>query len=82
MLGDIGLGLVNSLFALFTILILTAFLLGSGRSWVERCARAADRPTHAARMRTALDHIGNAVGAYVGGVLAQATVAGVLASSC
>ena len=27
-------------------------------------------------MRTALDHMGKAVGAYVGGVLAQATVAG------
>ena len=30
-------------------------------------------------MRTALDHMGKAVGAYVGGVLAQATLAAVLA---
>src|SRR4051812_13630537 len=29
-LGDIGLGLVNSLFSLVTILILTAFMLGGG----------------------------------------------------
>ena len=36
-------------------------------------------PEHSARMRTALDHIGKAVGAYVGGVLAQATLAAVLA---
>ena len=53
-LGDIGLGLVNSLFALFTILVLTAFLLGSGRTWVNRAlelqpagARGAD--AHRAR---------------------------------
>ena len=36
-------------------------------------------PGHAARMRTALDHMGKAVGAYVGGVIAQATLAAVLA---
>ena len=35
-LGDIGLGVVNSLFALFTILVLAAFLLGSGRNWLNR----------------------------------------------
>ena len=33
----------------------------------------------AARIRVALDHMGKAVGAYVGGVLAQATLAAVLA---
>jgi predicted PurR-regulated permease PerM len=77
-LGDIGLGVVNSLFALFTILVLTAFLLGSGATWINRFLQLRP-PEHAARMRTALDHIGNAVGAYVGGVLAQATLAAVLA---
>lgn len=77
-LGDIGLGVVNSLFALFTILVLTAFLLGSGRNWVDR-AIDLQPPRHAARMRTALGHMGKAVGAYVGGVLAQATVAAVSA---
>ena len=35
-LGNIGFGVVNSLFALFTILVLTAFLLGSGPVWVNR----------------------------------------------
>ena len=35
-LGNIGLGVVNSLFALFTILVLAAFLLGSGRTWINR----------------------------------------------
>jgi predicted PurR-regulated permease PerM len=77
-LGDIGLGLVNSLFALFTILVLAAFLLGSGRTWIDKALEL--RPSGpAARMRTALDHMGNAVGAYVGGVLAQATLAAILA---
>jgi predicted PurR-regulated permease PerM len=77
-LGNIGLGVVNSLFALFTILVLTAFLLGSGAGWVNRALEL--RPAeHSARMRSALDHMGKAVGAYVGGVLAQATLAAVLA---
>jgi predicted PurR-regulated permease PerM len=77
-LGDIGLGLVNSLFSLFTILVLTAFLLGSGRNWVNRFLEL--RPTEQReRMRKALDHMGKAVGAYVGGVLAQATLAAILA---
>jgi predicted PurR-regulated permease PerM len=77
-LGDIGLGVINSLFALFTILVLTAFLLGSGRTWVARAVELRP-PAHAARIRVALDHMGKAVGAYVGGVLAQATVAAVAA---
>ena len=34
-LRDIGFGLVNSLFALITILVLTAFMLGSGPQWVQ-----------------------------------------------
>jgi predicted PurR-regulated permease PerM len=77
-LGDIGLGVVNSLFSLFTILVLTAFLLGSGRTWVDRALEL--RPEgHAVRLRRAFDHMGRAVGAYVGGVLAQATVAAVCA---
>jgi predicted PurR-regulated permease PerM len=77
-LGKIGLGVVNSLFALFTILVLTAFLLGSGRGWVDRMLELRP-PEHAARIRTALDHMSRAVGAYVGGALAQATVAAVSA---
>ena len=51
-LGDIGLGVVNSLFALFTILIMTAFLLGSGRGWIHRAIElqpAARRPRACAR---------------------------------
>jgi predicted PurR-regulated permease PerM len=77
-LGGIGLGLVNSLFALFTILVLAAFLLGSGRTWVDRALELRP-PEHRERIRTALDHMSRAVGSYVGGALAQATVAAVSA---
>jgi predicted PurR-regulated permease PerM len=73
-LGNIGLGVVNSLFALFTILVLAAFLLGSGRGWIDRALELRP-PEHAARIRKALDHMSRAVGAYVGGAIAQATVA-------
>jgi predicted PurR-regulated permease PerM len=77
-LGGIGLGLVNSLFALFTILVLAAFLLGSGRIWVDRALELRP-PEHRARIRVALDHMSRAVGSYVGGALAQATVAAISA---
>jgi predicted PurR-regulated permease PerM len=73
-LSNVGLGIVNSLFQLVTILVLTAFLLGSGRRWVDRALelQPAERQ---ARMGPALDHMAAAVGNYVGGALAQATVA-------
>ena len=77
-LGDIGLGLVNSIFALFTILVLTAFLLGSGQKWVDRFLELRP-PGPAARLRNAFENMSSAVGAYVGGVLAQATLAAILA---
>jgi predicted PurR-regulated permease PerM len=77
-LGNIGLGLVNSLFALFTILVLTAFLLGSGHIWVDRMLDLRP-PEQRARLRKALDHMARAVGSYVGGAIAQATIAGVTA---
>jgi predicted PurR-regulated permease PerM len=77
-LSNVGLGLVNSLFALLTILVLTAFLLGSGRIWVDRLLelQPADRRE---RLRVPLDHMARAVGNYVGGALTQATVAAVTA---
>ena len=76
MLGNIGLGVVNSLFALFTILVLAAFLLGSGRTWINRALELRP-PGEAQRLRVAFDHMGRAVGGYVGGMLAQATLAAV-----
>ncbi|MGZ4184802.1 MAG: AI-2E family transporter [Solirubrobacteraceae bacterium] len=75
-LGDIGLGLVNSVFALVTILILAAFMLGSGPRWREGLlGQLPDH--HAARWRGATDEIAKAVANYVGGALAQAVIAAV-----
>ena len=75
-LGDIGVGLVNSIFALVTILILTLFLLGSGGHWMEAWA-SRQTPERAAWWRRLFDRVGNAVGNYVAGIGLQATVAGV-----
>jgi predicted PurR-regulated permease PerM len=76
-LRDVGFGLVNSIFALVTILVLTAFMLGSGRQWVAG-ALATQPPDRAERLRRVLDNGSRAVSNYVGGALAQATIAAVL----
>ena len=76
-LRDVGFGIVNSIFALVTILILTAFLLGSGPRWVERLLEL-QPPDRRHRMQRALQHMARAVGGYVAGVLLQATIAGIL----
>jgi predicted PurR-regulated permease PerM len=77
-LRDIGIGVVNSVFAALTIFILSIFMVGGGRRWIERFL-ATREPDQAARIGRALDHIGNAVGNYVGGALLQAVIAGVTA---
>jgi len=77
-LSDIGVGLVNSLFALVTILVLTAFLLGSGRNWVDKAIEL-QPPERAERLHRVRERMATAVGNYVGGALAQALVAGVTA---
>jgi predicted PurR-regulated permease PerM len=75
-LRDVGLGIVNSLFALITILVLTAFLLGSGRRWVD-AALDARPPDQAERLRRSLDHIASAISGYVAGALLIALIAGI-----
>jgi predicted PurR-regulated permease PerM len=75
-LRDVGFGIVNSLFALVTILVLTAFLLSSGRQWTD-AAIALRPPEQRERLRRALDHMAAAVGGYVAGALAIALIAGV-----
>jgi predicted PurR-regulated permease PerM len=77
-LSGIGVGIVNSLFAAITILVLSGFLIGSGRGWLNHYA---DRqgPDRAQWLKRLFDRIGNAVGNYVAGALLQATIAGVLA---
>jgi predicted PurR-regulated permease PerM len=75
-LRDVGFGVVNSLFALITILVLTAFLLSNGRTWTDTLI--ASRPDEERRrLRRSLDHMAGAVGGYVAGALAIAVIAGV-----
>jgi predicted PurR-regulated permease PerM len=77
-LSDIGLGLVNSVFAGITILVLSLFMIGSGRRWLDWVAER-QGPERAVWMKRLFDRIGNAVGNYVAGALGQALLAGVLA---
>ena len=75
-LRDIGFGIVNSLFAGLTILVMTAFLLSSGRQWTD--AFIDSRPHHQRdRLRRARDNMASAVGGYVAGALTIALIAGV-----
>jgi predicted PurR-regulated permease PerM len=77
-LKDVGIGIVNSIFAAVTIVILSVFMAANGRRWVSRAI--AFQPTERAeRLERAADRIASAVGNYVGGALAQATIAGVTA---
>ena len=57
------------------------FLMSAGPRWLENWAKRYE-PDQADWWRRLFDHIGKAVGDYVGGVLAQATVAGVSPTSC
>ena len=75
-LRDIGFGIVNSLFALITILVMTAFLLGSGRRWSDAFIDSRP-PEQRERLRRARDNISSAVGGYVAGALTIAAIAGV-----
>ena len=77
-LRDLGTGLVNSIFAGFTIFVLSIFMVARGRTWVDAAIdlRGGD---HTAKVKAALDRIATAVGNYVGGAIVQATVAGVSA---
>jgi len=74
-LRDIGFGLVSSIFAGVTILILSVFMVAAGPRWIEGFIRV-QRPEHAERIERTLRRIANAVGNYVGGALIQATIAG------
>jgi predicted PurR-regulated permease PerM len=77
-LSDIGLGLVNSVFALVNILILSIFIVAGGRQWTEAAIKL--RPeVERERLRRILDHTASAVGGYVQGALTIALIAGVQA---
>jgi predicted PurR-regulated permease PerM len=77
-LGDIGAGLVSSIFAFVTILILSVFMLGGAPRW-RAALLARQEPRRARAMSRAADRIAQAVANYVAGVLLQATIAGVTA---
>jgi predicted PurR-regulated permease PerM len=77
-LSDIGVGLVNSIFATVTILILSIFMVGGGPRWIESFLRT-QRPDHAERIGNALRHMARTVGNYIGGAILQATIAAVAA---
>jgi predicted PurR-regulated permease PerM len=77
-LSDIGLGLLNSIFALVNILILSIFIVAGGRGWTDAALRL--RPeAERERMRRILDSTASAVGGYVQGALTIAVIAGVQA---
>ena len=77
-LSDIGLGLVNSVFAGVSILVLSLFMIGSGRNWLAWVAKR-QGPDRGEMLNRLFDRIGNAVGNYVAGALGQAFVAAILA---
>ena len=75
-LADVGVGIVNSIFAGVTIIILSVFLVANGRSWVTRLLELQPRE-RAERLERALDDMAQAVGNYVAGAFVQAVFAGV-----
>jgi predicted PurR-regulated permease PerM len=75
-LSDIGLGIVNSIFAGVTILVLSVFMVGSGQRFLDLWARQYP-PEREAWMHRLFERIANAIGNYVAGALVQATIAGV-----
>jgi len=77
-LSDIGVGVVNSLFAAITIIVLSIFMMNSARGWLDAFADRY-RPERARWIKRLYDRIGATVGNYVAGALLQATIAGVLA---
>jgi predicted PurR-regulated permease PerM len=75
-LSDIGVGLVNSVFAGVTILVLSIFMVGSGRRFLNWWARQYP-PEREEWMHRLFGRIGTAIGNYVAGALLQATIAGI-----
>ncbi|MGI9021104.1 MAG: AI-2E family transporter [Solirubrobacterales bacterium] len=77
-LKDIGVGVVNSIFAGVTILVLSIFMVGGGPRWKDRIL-AGQSPDRARRIDRAAKHVADAIGNYIGGALAQAGLAAVSA---
>jgi predicted PurR-regulated permease PerM len=77
-LADIGAGLIGSLFALFTIIVMSIFMVSRGHEWM-RALLNTRRPEEAEAIGKALERMALAVSGYVGGALTQATIAGIVA---
>jgi len=75
-LRDLGSGLVSSIFAGFTIFVLSIFMVARGRSWMD-AAIDLRGTEHADKVKAAVDRIAAAVGNYVGGAIVQATIAAI-----
>lgn len=75
-LQDVGFGLVSSLFAILTILVLSVFMVSSGPSWARRIIEL-QPPDRAEQLDRVLRRIAAAVGGYFAGAIAVAFVAGI-----
>ncbi len=75
-LTSIGFGVVDSLFAVVTILILSVFMVGSGPRW-KRAALGLVAEGHRERAERALTRIASAVSGYVRAQLTIAVIAAV-----
>ncbi|MEA2348848.1 MAG: hypothetical protein QOG62_2635, partial [Thermoleophilaceae bacterium] len=76
-LSGVGVAVVSSLASIVIVLVLCAFMLVSGKGWVEAVLRA-QRPDRIARLERVIDNVGRAVGNYVGGALLVGLIAGTL----
>jgi predicted PurR-regulated permease PerM len=74
-LADVGAGIVSSIFAGITILILSVFMVGAAPRWRQSFVglHSEDR---ARALNRLFDRTGTAVGGYVRGALLQALIAG------
>jgi predicted PurR-regulated permease PerM len=76
-LADVGAGIVGSVFAGVTILIMSLFMVSRGGKWIDM-ALSTRPPREAEVIKRALDNMSVAVGAYVGGAILQSLIAGVV----
>jgi predicted PurR-regulated permease PerM len=77
-LSGVGVAVVSSITSIVIVLVLCAFMLASGRRWIDVVLER-QRPERVAKLERVVDRIGRAVGNYVGGVILVALIAGTLA---
>jgi predicted PurR-regulated permease PerM len=76
-LADIGAGLISSLFAFLTIIVMSIFMVSRGHVWI-RALLNTRKPEEAEAIDKALERMAFAVSSYVGGALTQAVIAGIV----